>query len=61
MSRSALTFLATLAVFATVKKTIGIRLTESAEYDGSDLAEHDLNAYPDFQQTIIKSYHLREA
>jgi len=24
-------------------------------------AQHDLNAYPDFQQTTIKSYHLREA
>jgi Amt family ammonium transporter len=44
-----------------LKKTIGIRSREADEYDGLDLAEHDLNAYPDFQQTTIKSYHLREA
>ena len=30
------------------------------DVDGLDLAEYDLNAYPDFQQTTIKSYHLRE-
>jgi Amt family ammonium transporter len=50
-----------LAVFAALKATMQIRLSEGAEYDGADLAEHDLNAYPDFQQTMIKSYHLREA
>ena len=44
-----------------LKKTIGIRSKEADEFDGLDLAEHDLNAYPDFQQTTIKSYHLREA
>lgn len=37
------------------------RSKEADEYDGLDLAEHDMNAYPDFQQTMIKSYHLREA
>jgi Amt family ammonium transporter len=50
-----------LAVFALLKRTVGLRLSEDAEWDGVDLAEHDLNAYPDFQQTMIKSYHLREA
>jgi len=50
-----------LATFAILKKTVGLRLSEDAEWDGVDLAEHDLNAYPDFQQTMIKSYHLREA
>jgi Amt family ammonium transporter len=50
-----------LAAFALLKRTIGLRLSEDAEWDGVDLAEHDLNAYPDFQQTMIKSYHLREA
>jgi Amt family ammonium transporter len=44
-----------------LKKAIGIRAREADEFDGLDLAEHDLNAYPDFQQTTIKSYHLREA
>lgn len=38
-----------------------LRATEADEYDGLDLAEHDIGAYPDFQQTMIKSYHLREA
>jgi ammonia channel protein AmtB len=43
-----------------IKRTVGLRLSDDAEYDGTDLAEHDLNAYPDFQQTMIKSYHLRQ-
>jgi ammonium transporter, Amt family len=30
------------------------------ELDGADLAEHDVNAYPDFQQNMIKSHHLRQ-
>jgi Amt family ammonium transporter len=50
-----------VALFAVLKKTVGLRLKEVAEFDGADLAEHDVNAYPDFQQTMIKSYHLREA
>jgi Amt family ammonium transporter len=37
-----------------------LRVSEAEEFDGLDLAQHDLNAYPDFQQTMIKSYHLRE-
>ena len=58
---AALALAPSLALFALLKKTVGLRLTEDAEWDGVDLAEHDLNAYPDFQQTMIKSYHLREA
>jgi Amt family ammonium transporter len=49
------------AVLLVLKKAVGIRAKEADEFDGLDLAEHDLNAYPDFQQTTIKSYHLREA
>ncbi len=56
-----LAFIATAALLVVLKKTIGIRSKEADEFDGLDLAEHDLNAYPDFQQTTIKSYHLREA
>ena len=41
--------------------TVRIRVSEADEYDGLDLAEHDIGAYPDFQQNSIKSYHLREA
>ncbi len=49
-----------IVMFALLRKTIGLRLSSDAEYDGADLSEHDLNAYPDFQQNMIKSYHLRE-
>jgi hypothetical protein len=31
------------------------------EFDGLDLAEHDIASYPDFQQNTIRSYHSREA
>jgi Amt family ammonium transporter len=47
-------------VFLILHATVGIRLRETDEFDGLDLSEFDLNAYPDFQQTTIKSYHLRE-
>ncbi len=38
-----------------------LRVKAADEFDGLDLAEHDIAAYPDFQQNTIKSYHLREA
>jgi Amt family ammonium transporter len=57
----ALSLALSICVFALLKRTVGLRLADDAEWDGVDLAEHDLNAYPDFQQTMIKSYHLREA
>ena len=57
----AVTCLLSILVFSVMKATLGLRSREADEYDGLDLAEHDLNAYPDFQQTMIKSYHLREA
>lgn len=44
-----------------LRSVTGLRSKEADEYDGLDLAEHDINAHPDFQQTMIKSYHLREA
>jgi Amt family ammonium transporter len=44
-----------------LKRTVGLRSKEADEFDGLDLAEHDIGSYPDFQQTMIKSYHLREA
>ena len=44
-----------------LKALTTLRSREADEYDGLDLAEHDIGAYPDFQQTMIKSYHLREA
>jgi Amt family ammonium transporter len=48
-------------LFALLKATVRLRVSEADEYDGLDLAEHDIGAYPDFQQNTIKSYHLREA
>ena len=56
----ALAFAVSLAGFALFKKLFGLRPSEADELDGADLVEHDLNAYPDFHQTMVKSYHLRE-
>jgi Amt family ammonium transporter len=50
-----------LALFGALKAAGRLRVKDADEYDGLDLAEHDIGAYPDFQQTMIKSYHLREA
>jgi Amt family ammonium transporter len=50
-----------LALFAVLRATVGVRAKEADEFDGLDLAEHDIGAYPDFQQNTIRSYHLREA
>jgi len=49
-----------LIVFGTLKAVMGLRVTEAEELEGLDLGEHDMAAYPDFQQTFIKSYHARE-
>ena len=57
---AALAIAASVLVFYLLRATVGIRSREPDEFDGLDLAEYDLNAYPDFQQTTIKSYHLRE-
>jgi Amt family ammonium transporter len=54
-------FGASLILFAIVKYTIGLRVSDAEQIEGLDLGEHDLAAYPDFQPTNIKSYHLREA
>jgi Amt family ammonium transporter len=49
------------SILLLLRAVTGLRSKEADEYDGLDLAEHDINAHPDFQQTMIKSYHLREA
>lgn len=46
--------------FLILKFAIGLRVSEEEEIEGLDLGEHDMSAYPDFQQTYIKSYHARE-
>ena len=43
-----------------VKAIFGLRVSQEEEIEGLDLGEHDMSAYPDFQQTFIKSYHARE-
>jgi Amt family ammonium transporter len=57
---AAISIVLPLAVLLALRATVGVHVSEADEFDGLDLAEHDLNAYPDFQQTMIKSYHLRE-
>jgi Amt family ammonium transporter len=57
---AALALTVSAATFAGLRATVGLRSKPADEQDGLDLAEHDLNAHPDFQQTMIKSYHLRE-
>jgi ammonium transporter, Amt family len=51
----------TLVVGLTIKATMGLRVSDEEQIEGLDLGEHDMAAYPDFQQTTIKSYQLREA
>ena len=58
---AAVVLIAVSAVLFILKKTVHLRSREADEFDGLDLAEHDIGSYPDFQQTTIKSYHLREA
>ncbi len=41
-------FGASFVVWFLLKKTIGIRVSEEEEYDGVDLAECDMEAYPEF-------------
>jgi len=42
-----------LAMFKTIKSTIGLRVSPSEEIEGLDLGEHGSEAYPDF---IKQSY-----
>lgn len=56
----ALALVVSAAAFLILRAAVGLRPSEMDETYGNDLAEHDMNAYPDFQQTTIKSYHLRE-
>jgi len=41
-------FLTSLAVWFVLKQTIGIRVSEEAEYEGVDISECGLEAYPEF-------------
>lgn len=55
------TIVFTLIVGGILKATMGLRVSDAEQTEGLDLGEHDMAAYPDFQQTTIKSYQLREA
>jgi Amt family ammonium transporter len=41
-------FLASLAVWAALKFTVGIRVSPEDEYEGVDLSECGMEAYPEF-------------
>jgi Amt family ammonium transporter len=43
-------FVASLIVWAIIKALIGLRVSEEEEYEGSDVAECGLEAYPEFAQ-----------
>ena len=58
---AALSAAGSLALFLTLRSTVQLRVSELDEFDGLDLAQHDIAAYPDFQQNTIRSYHMREA
>jgi len=42
------TFVASLIIWAILKATMGIRVSEEEEYEGVDIAECGMEAYPDF-------------
>jgi Amt family ammonium transporter len=54
------TFVLSLVSWMIIKVTMGLRVSDREQIEGLDLGEHDQAAYPDFQQTYIKSYHARE-
>lgn len=61
IAMGAFTVVFTLIVGGAIKAVMGIRVSDEEQIEGLDLGEHDMAAYPDFQQTTIKSYQLREA
>ena len=42
------TFVAAFIVWYILKATMGIRISEEEEYEGADLAETGIEAYPEF-------------
>lgn len=44
----AVAFFSSLAVWVFLKYTVGIRVTEEDEYNGVDVSEFGLHAYPEF-------------
>ncbi len=56
-----ITFALSIAIWTILKFTVGLRVSDHEQIEGLDLGEHNMAAYPDFQITTIKSYHIREA
>ena len=56
----AFTLAFTFVVGGAIKAAVGLRVSDEEQIEGLDLGEHDMSCYPDFQQTYIKSYHVRE-
>ncbi len=48
----AFTFAISFLVWSILKKTMGIRVSESEELEGLDMGEHGLEAYPDFEKAV---------
>jgi Amt family ammonium transporter len=57
----AITFILSMVCWSILKAAMGLRVSNEEQIEGLDLGEHDQAAYPDFQITSIKSYHIREA
>ncbi|RME96153.1 MAG: ammonium transporter, partial [Verrucomicrobia bacterium] len=47
---SAFAFVFSLAVFGLIKATLGLRVSEEEEFEGLDVGEHGMPAYPYFQE-----------
>ena len=45
---------AALVIFTVIKATMGLRVSEADERRGLDLAEHNMESYPDYQITITR-------
>jgi len=43
------TFVAALIMFAVIKATVGLRVSDEEQLEGLDIGEHGATAYPDFQ------------
>ncbi len=50
-------FVSALLIFGILKVTMGIRVSPEEEMEGLDLAEHGMQAYPDFQVATLGGLH----
>jgi Amt family ammonium transporter len=54
LAYGAMSVTAAFIIFSLVKATMGLRVSEEDERRGLDLAEHDMEAYPDYQIMITR-------